>query len=148
MRWILALLLAWPLTVLGADGGDWGAYVAVNRGELDCIGFLLCDGKVAADSTCDEFDLSAPTTGRGWPAFFTVTITTIDPQCSGTPEFQARGLHTTGGATSDWGPQLTEAGLDSFDYKPKFKFLDVSLTDDAACDAPGNTVVAVLCYER
>jgi hypothetical protein len=144
------LLFVWTMMVASAvwsaDGDTWAAYTDVRKGNYDCEGYLLCDGKVAADSTCAEFDLTSTT--KGWPSFFTITIITIDPQCSGTPEFQIQGLHTTGGTASDLGSQLTEAGIDSRTYEPDFRYVDVVLTDDAACDAPGNDVAIVLCHER
>ena len=145
-RWLLCLLL-FATPALAVDGDAWGAYTDISQGEFDCRGHLICSAKVAADSTCSEFNLGTKN-AAGFPAFFIVSIVTVDGDCSGTPEFQVRGTHTAAGTKFDMGPLLTEAGTASkrFDHGPHI--IDVNLTDDAACDSPGNDVALILCYER
>ena len=145
-NWIFGLALAFLANTALADGGTWGAFTDARRGNFECRGFLICDGKIAADSTCSEFNLA--TLAAGHPAFFIVSIITIDAECSGTPEFQVRGSHSAAGTKFDIGPQLTQAGTSSksFDFADGMTLIDVNLTDDAVCDAPGNDVAIVVCY--
>lgn len=142
----LLLTLLLPLSALAADGDAWPAYTDTRSGQYDVRGFLICDGKLAADSTCAEFDLS--TVSGGWPLFYNVFIILIDPECSGTPDFQVRGTHTVAGVKTDLGVSMSEAGTNSQDFEVTHRYVDVNLTDDAACDAPGNDVALVLYYER
>jgi hypothetical protein len=147
MRWLLALLLvlvAFP--AYGADGDAWGAYTDTRSGAYDKRAFLICDAKVAADSTCTEFDLEAD--GRGSPLFFSIQIILIDPQCSGTPDFQVTGAHTSAGVTTNLRVSMSEAGTNSQEFDTIHRYINVTLSDDAACDAPGNTLAIILAYER
>lgn len=146
IRWLLCLLL-FATPALAVDGDAWGAYTDISQGQFDCRGHLICSAKVAADSTCAEFNLGTKN-AAGFPAFFIVSIILVDPECSGTPEFQLRGSHTASGTKFNIGPQLTQAGTASKEFLLGPKFIDVNLTDDAACNAPGNDVALILCYER
>jgi hypothetical protein len=146
MRWLTALLLLIPLSGWAADGDSWAGYTDTVKGEYAAYGYLICDGKVAADSTCSEVDLTS--SDQGWPSYFTIQIITIDPQCASTPDFQVRGTHTSGGTTADLKASMSEAGVSSQDFDVSHRFVDVSLTDDTGCDAPGNDVAIILYYER
>jgi hypothetical protein len=137
------------LLLLGADGDTWGDYGAVEYGTYRTAGYLICDGKIDTDSTCSEFDLATKNTW-GWPSFFTVSVEQIDAQCTGTPDFQVRGRHLPdpNGDTTALGSSMSAAGVDSQDFGITHRYIDVALTDDPNCDAPGNDLGLVLYWER
>lgn len=148
MKWILLLaMLLWPFLAGAADGDAWSAYTTTQRGQYTTVGIALCDGKVAADSTCAEFNLATDAAGRGMPEFYTVVVDTIDAQCSGAPSFQMRGLMYSGGPTSDLEAPLIGVGTSKAFY-PEHPIIDVVLADDGGCDAPGNVLGLVLWYWR
>ena len=144
---LCSALLLLPALAFGADGDAWSGFVAKDQGQWRTEGYLICDGKLAADTTCAEFDLIADTVG-GFPAFYVVAIDAIIGSCSGTPEFQLQGSHKTAGTLTNLGPQLTEAGIDAHQFQAMHQFLKVALTDDAGCATTGNDISLVLYYER
>lgn len=147
MRWLAAIaLLLLPFVAPAADGDSWSAFTDTVRGQYTVVGVVLCDGKVAADSVCAEFDLAADPASRGIPEFYTIVVDTIDAQCSGTPDFQLRGRMYSAGPTSDIA-SFTGVGTSEAIY-PEHPIIDMALSDDGGCDAPGNTVGLVLFYPR
>ena len=97
------------------------------------------DAKIAAEE-CSEFTLTTITgDGQvGAPSTYTVQIILIDPTCGATPDFQVRGMLVSGGPNTDLGDSMSEAGTDSQDFAYSHPIIDVLISDDASCDAPGN----------
>ncbi len=145
------LLVVWVVLLVGAcqklwaaDGGAWELYTPICLGDLCTEAVYLCDGKIAADSTCPEFDLEG--LDLGLPSFCKIRVVKFDPECSGTPDFTVRTYDATGETIK---PTLFTVsapdGSRSFDVDQRF--LDVTLADDAACDAPGNDLV-LICWSK
>jgi hypothetical protein len=142
-RSIVALGL---LALLGADGDEWASYPALDKGDRACVGYLLCDAKVAADTSCSEFDLTSKR--WGWPDYFVVSIITVDPQCTGNMAVQVRGKHTAGGRAYNLKSAVAVGGTESQKYPtPDHRYIDATLSGMAGCDAPGNQVALVICHD-
>lgn len=90
-------LLAGPVAVSAADGDAIDAQ-AITRGPWERTSFYLCDSKVAANSSCAEFDLLSD--GRKWPDMFMIELQ-ADDDCSADPALTAYGTNLSGeGASS------------------------------------------------
>ncbi len=132
-------------SVFAADGGAWSGHTNTNSGNLDTRGIVICDAKVAAED-CGEVVFATNANGKGLPSYFTVQIELVDPTCSGTPDFEIRGLAKSGGQASTLATLTGQGTSQSFDGE--WPIIDIAITDDAACDAPGNTVGMILFYEK
>ena len=94
MRWLFVLALLFSSSALAADGGNLSGGCDDSGGTYVCEAFYLCDAKGAAAAECAEFDLNL--TGRGYPEYFTATVSKETGCTAGGPEITLRGTHVSG----------------------------------------------------
>ena len=143
---VAVLLLSVPAW---ADDGDplTGASTAKNMdgGAMWSAAFVFCEAKIAADSTCDEFDLEAH---GGTPTHFVVSIDSAN-NCTAGYDVDLIGHTTSGGDPHVW--TTVDALISSQQVTgPTHRFLSGSITS-AGCDltgGPGLTAHIVLFYDR
>lgn len=142
MRWLLAfaLLVLTPQVVWGADG----AYVgSKRRGNYLVQTYKLCDTKVAANSSCSEFDLvnEAGTQGTGvgigLPDYFQASIE-ADTGCSATPDITILGRNvSTSGKSHTYSTTLVGGTggtpTAAFFGPPVLPYVYATFSDDADC---------------
>lgn len=97
--WLFLFGLVWSIELLAADGDNLSGGCDDSGGTYICEAFLLCDAKASSVAQCTEFDLNL--TGRGYPEFYTVTLSKETGCTAGGPELTLRGTHVSGecGAT-------------------------------------------------
>lgn len=141
MRWLALLaVLAWVSPAWGADG----AYVgSKSRGNYLVQTYKLCDTKVAANSSCSEFDIvneaGAQGVGKGvgLPDYFQASIE-ADTGCSATPDITILGRNvSTSGKSHTYSTTLVGGTggtpTAAFYGPPVLPYVYATFSDDADC---------------
>jgi hypothetical protein len=124
------LLLLMPVCVFAADGAKISS-ADVTKGSFDSQSFVLCDGVLEADSSCDEFDLNQ--SGAGMPDWFIFSRDAVDSDCTGDVTIAINGQTTTGG-TEHVITTLNDAYTSMRVEGPRHRFIDADLSNQGGCD--------------
>lgn len=142
---LIPLLCLLPLPSFGADGDVCDADTdQFRRGAYTTVGcFQLCDTKVAANSSCTEFDLNATSTaGRrvGSSDLIVFEYEENGSDCTATPDFTITTGPVTGGAPLydlDTTPVILNSTVNrvvlDMSRAPTDRYLFTAILDDADC---------------
>ena len=135
MKSLVVLLTAlWvPFQAVATDG-DAITGADVSKGSFSSSSFVLCDGVLEADSSCDEFDLNIA--GRGMPDFLIISRDAVDSDCSGNVTITING-QTTAGGTEHAITFLNDTNTSRYIAGPRNRFIDADLTNQTGCDDGG-----------
>jgi len=146
----------WPIYLLAlvagsayAADGDQVSSADVTHGAFASQTFVLCDGVLGGDTTCDEFDLQQ--TGAGMPNYFIFSRDQVDSDCSGDVTI-AVNIQTTTGGVEHVVATLNDANTSAKIEGPRSRFVDADITNQTACNDgetdTGVTVNMQLWFER
>ena len=129
MKTLILLLSLLAFSAHATDGDVITAAVDVSKGSFYSVSFAFCDTKLAANSTCAEFDLNVA--GRGMPDYM-IFSRDAEVGCIADPTIAINGQTVSGGTEHVIGT-LSDSATSIRIQGPRKRFIDADITDNANC---------------